>query len=189
MDKNKRVIIIGAGIAGISAAGILARKGYNVTLIEKNAYPGGRCGSYMKDGHRFDIGATFLMMPGEYEKAFEAVGKKMSDELTLFRMDPVYNIKYPGDKRIRYTSDLKKMQEQFEKIEKDSYSKFLKLNEKGFNTYKKGMKLIDRNYFTLFDPSLMIFPLKMIRLKAFHNQYRYVSRFFKSDELRARIVS
>ena len=185
MDKDKRVIIIGAGIGGISAAGILARKGYDVTLIEKNAYPGGRSGSYMKDGHRFDIGATFLMMPGEYEKAFEAVGKKMSEELTLFRMDPVYNIKYPGDKRIRYTSDLKKMQDQFEKIEKGSYSKFLKLNAKGFLTYKNGMSLIDRNYFTPFDPSLLKFPFMMFRHKAFHNQYRYVSRYFKTDELRA----
>ena len=52
----------------------------------------------MKDGHRFDIGATFLMMPGVYKEAFSAVGKNMSDELILYRMDPVYKVKFPGDR-------------------------------------------------------------------------------------------
>ena len=64
MDEKKNVIVIGAGIGGIATAGYLASTGYNVTIFEKNAYPGGRCGRYVKDGHRFDIGATFLMMPG-----------------------------------------------------------------------------------------------------------------------------
>ncbi len=75
MDKRKNVIIIGAGIGGISTAGYLANQGYNVKIFEKNAYPGGRCGKFVKDGHRFDIGATFLMMPGVYEKTFSAVGE------------------------------------------------------------------------------------------------------------------
>jgi len=185
MGQAKKVIIIGSGIGGIVTAGSLARKGYEVTLFEKNTHPGGRCGTFVKDGHRFDVGATFLMMPGVYEEAFSALGKSMSDELTLYRMDPVYRVKFPGDKEISFSSDMTKLQDQFEQIEKGSYGKFLKLMSKGFEIYEKSMPLIDRNFFSLFDLSLLKYPLLLFKYKAFHNHYKYISSFFKSEELRA----
>jgi phytoene desaturase len=185
MDNSKSVIIIGSGIGGIVTAGYLAYKGYNVTIFEKNAYPGGRCGRYVKNDHRFDVGATFLMMPDIYRKAFSAIGKSMTEELKLARIDPIYRIKYPGKKEILFSSDLARMQSQFEELETGSYGRFLKLCSEGFNIYDKSMKLIDRNYFTLFDLSLIKYPFLLFRYKAFHNHYRYISRFFKTDELRA----
>jgi phytoene desaturase len=185
MSQDKKVIIIGAGVGGIVTAGSLARKGYDVTIFEKNVHPGGRCGTFVKDGHRFDIGATFLMMPWVYKEAFSAVGKSMTDELTLYRMDPVYKVKFPGDKEIVFTSDLVELQKQLEQIEKGSYARFLKLMSKGFEIYEKSMPLIDRNYFRFFDFSLLKYPFLLFKYKAFHNHYKYISRFFKSEELRA----
>lgn len=185
MDKRKNVIVIGAGIGGISTAGYLASRGYNVTIFEKNAFPGGRCGQYLKEGHRFDIGATFLMMPGVYKDAFSAVGKNLTDELNLIRVDPVYKVKFPGNKEILFTSDLATLQKQFEDIEKGSYGRFLKLMSEGFNVYEKSMRLIDRNFYKIFDWSLLKYPYLLFRYKAFHNHYRYISRFFKTAELRA----
>jgi phytoene desaturase len=185
MDQGNKVIIIGAGIGGIATAGALARKGYEVSIFEKNPYSGGRCGTYEKDGHRFDIGATFLMMPGIYEDAFSAVGKDMWEELSLTRIDPVYRVKFKGDKQIQLSSDLSDLQKQLEAIEEGSYGRFLKLMGKGFEIYEKAMPLIDRNYFTFFDLSLLKYPFLLYRYKAFHRHYRYISRFFKSEELRA----
>jgi len=185
MDKGKSVIVIGSGIGGIASAAELAHKGYQVTIFEKNAFPGGRCGSYVKNDHRFDVGATFLMMPGIYEGAFTAVGKSMFKELELYRVDPIYRIKYPGDKEILYSSDLADMQPQFEALEKGSYNKYLKLLSKGFHIYEKSMRLIDRNYYKFFDLSLIRYPYLLLKYKAFHNHYRLVSRYFKSEELRA----
>ncbi|MBW1829890.1 MAG: phytoene desaturase [Deltaproteobacteria bacterium] len=185
MGQAKKVIIIGSGIGGIVTAGSLARKGYKVTLFEKNAHPGGRCGTFEKDGHRFDIGATFMMMPGVYKEAFSALGKSMTDELTLYRMDPVYRVKFPGEKEISFSSDMAKLQDQFEQIEKGSYGRFLKLMSKGFEIYEKSMPLIDRNFFRFFDFSLLKYPFLLFKYKAFHNHYRYISSFFKSEELRA----
>ena len=155
MDQEKNVIVIGAGIGGIAAAGALARLGYKVTIVEKNSHPGGRCGSYVRDGHRFDIGATFLMMPGIYSQAFSNIGLSMTDELNLSRIDPIYRIKYPGDKEILFSSDLATMQSQFEEIETGSYGRFLKLLNIGFNIYEKSMRLINRNYYKFFDLSLI----------------------------------
>ena len=185
MSQAKKAIIIGSGIGGIVTAGSLARKGYKVTLFEKNAHPGGRCGTFEKDGHRFDIGATFMMMPGVYKEAFSALGKSMTDELTLYRMDPVYRVKFPGEKEVSFSSDMAKLQDQFEQIEKGSYGRFLKLMSKGFEIYEKSMPLIDRNFFRVFDFSLLKYPFILFKYKAFHNHYRYISSFFKSEELRA----
>ena len=183
--KGKKVIIIGSGIGGIATAGALARKGYQVSIFEKNPYPGGRCGSYVNEGHRFDIGATFLMMPGIYEEAFSAVGKNMWEELSLHRIDPVYRVKFPGGREIALSSDLSVLQKQFDDIEEGSYGRFLKLMAKGFEIYEKAMPLIDRNYFRIFDLSLLKYPYLLYKYKAFHRHYRYISRFFKAEELRA----
>lgn len=182
---QKKVIIIGAGIGGIATAGYMANRGYDVTIFEKNPFPGGRCGRYVRNGHRFDIGATFMMMPGIYENAFSAMGRSMTEELTLHRMDPVYRVKFPGDKEVLFTSDLAELQEQFEMLEEGSYNSFLKLLGKGFNIYDKSMRLIDRNYFRFFDLSLLKYPFLLFRYKAFHNHYRYIGRYFRSPELRA----
>jgi len=55
MKKDKTAVIIGAGIAGITTAIYLAREGFDVTIYEKNSFPGGRCGQILRDGHRFDL--------------------------------------------------------------------------------------------------------------------------------------
>ena len=127
MKNEKSVIIIGSGIGGIATAAYLAHRGYKVTIFEKNAFPGGRNGMYQKDGHRFDVGATFLMMPGVYAETFSSIGLSMNEELKLSRIDPIYRIKFPGEKEIMFSSDLATMQAQFEKLEKGSYGRFLKL--------------------------------------------------------------
>ena len=60
MTSQKTAVVIGAGIGGIAAAGRLARKGFQVTVVEKNEQPGGRCYQIVRDGHRFDVGRTLI---------------------------------------------------------------------------------------------------------------------------------
>jgi len=177
--------VIGSGIGGLTTAANLAGRGYGVKIFEKNAFPGGRCGRYEKDGHRFDIGATFMMMPGVYREAFAALGRDMFTELSLHRVDPVYKVRFRNGKQVRYSSDLASMQPQFEEIEEGSYGRFLDLAARGFHIYENSMQLIDRNYYTMLDPSLLAYPVRLLKFKAFKNHYRYISRFFRSEELRA----
>jgi len=185
MKKEKTIIVIGSGIGGITVAANLAKEGHQVRIFEKNGYPGGRSGTYEKNGHRFDIGATFLMMPGVYEEAFNKLGTSMHEELKLRRMDPVYRVKFPGEKELLFTSDLASMQRQLELIEPGSYGRFLKLMNTGFRIYERAMPLIERNYFSRLDPSLIKYPFLLYQYKGFHNHYRLVSRYFESEELRA----
>ena len=120
MDKQKEVIIIGAGVGGLSTAIYLAKNGFKVTVFEKNANAGGRCGNFTKDGHRFDIGATLLMMPDIYRRTFADMGKKLEEELELLRLDPIYRIKFPDKGELFFSSDLAQMQQQLESIEPGS---------------------------------------------------------------------
>ena len=74
-------IVIGAGIGGIAAAAHLARRGLAVTVVEKNAQPGGRCGRFERDGHKFDTGPTLLIMPLVYRAEFKALGSCLDEAL------------------------------------------------------------------------------------------------------------
>lgn len=181
---GKNVIIIGAGIGGITSGIYLARKGFDVTIFEKNTVPGGRCGNIVKNGFRFDIGATLLMMPEIYKSTFQAMGRRMEDELELFRMDPIYKIRY-RDSELLFTSDLALMQQQMEYAEPGSYSKFLGYMNESYNSYKLSMKyIIDKNYYGPLDFFNLRNVVLLLRLKAFNNHYRLTSKYFQNELLR-----
>jgi len=55
---SARIVVIGAGIGGLTAAALLARAGYRVTVLESQVYPGGSAGTFFHKGYRFDAGAT-----------------------------------------------------------------------------------------------------------------------------------
>ena len=67
MNKNKTVLIVGAGLGGLATALRLVKKGYQVEIIEKNAQAGGRLNQLKKDGFTFDIGPSFFSMSYEFE--------------------------------------------------------------------------------------------------------------------------
>jgi phytoene dehydrogenase-like protein len=83
----KSVVIIGSGFAGLSAACFMAKAGWKVTVIEKNATPGGRARRLMADGFTFDMGPSFYWMPDVFERFFAQFDKKVSDYYTLQRLD------------------------------------------------------------------------------------------------------
>ena len=84
------VVIVGAGLAGLSAAMRLAGAGRKVTVIEKESIPGGRAGRISDSGYEFDNGPTVLTMPDLIADAFDCLGENMSDWLTLKPVDPLY---------------------------------------------------------------------------------------------------
>ena len=84
------VVVIGAGLAGLSAACHLAGAGYEVTVVERESGPGGRAGRIHRDGFTFDTGPTVMTMPGLLADVVGAVGQRLEDLLPMQRLDPAY---------------------------------------------------------------------------------------------------
>ena len=93
MTKNSnKALVIGAGFAGLSAASFLAKKGWEVTIVEKNEMAGGRARKFEAEGFTFDMGPSWYWMPDVFEKYFGSFGKKVSDFYELQRLDPSYRV-------------------------------------------------------------------------------------------------
>ncbi|HUW16252.1 MAG TPA: FAD-dependent oxidoreductase, partial [Actinomycetes bacterium] len=88
--RTDHVVVVGAGLAGLSAALRLAGTGRRVTVLEREPRPGGRAGLVSDAGYRFDNGPTVLTMPDLIADAFDCVGESMDDWITLDPVDPLY---------------------------------------------------------------------------------------------------
>ncbi|MGZ8801362.1 MAG: phytoene desaturase family protein, partial [Mycobacterium sp.] len=88
--KTDRVVIVGAGLSGLSAALYLAGRGREVTVVERGGVPGGRVGRADISGYRLDTGPTVLTMPDIIDDALSAVGEKLTDRLELLPVHPAY---------------------------------------------------------------------------------------------------
>ena len=86
---SKKVIVIGAGFAGLSAATGLASKGFEVTVLEKNSTPGGRSRMFQAAGYNFDMGPSWYWMPDIFDDYFETFGRRVSDYYDLMRLDQI----------------------------------------------------------------------------------------------------
>src|SRR5215211_1875717 len=145
--KTKSVIVIGAGIGGITAAIHLARRGLHVTVLEKNAHPGGRCDRFSRAGHHFDTGPTLFVMPLLYDAEFRALGTSLRERLDLQRVDPTYHLVFDNGSQLALTSDLQSMQEQLESFEPRSFQGLLRYLQEGERHYRLAMdKLVNRDF-------------------------------------------
>ena len=85
--SQKKVIVIGSGFGGLCSAAILAKEGYDVTVLEKNSHMGGRAMTFDAKGFRFDMGPSWYLMPGVFENFFKLFGKNISDYVKLKPLD------------------------------------------------------------------------------------------------------
>ena len=184
MGKNRTAVIIGAGIGGITTAVYLAKNGYSVSVYEKNSSPGGRCGQLIREGHRFDLGATMLMMPGIYHEVFDSLGIELNEGSDIIRLEDLYTIFFDDCSHLAFSSDRERMKEQLEKIEPGSYKKSEEYISKGYRIFRLGIdKLIGRNFYNIFQMvNLKNVPL-LFRIKAFTPHYKFAQRFFTHPHL------
>jgi phytoene desaturase len=116
LTKNK-IIIIGGGFAGLSAACTLAQKGHQVVMFEKHETTGGRCRHFNADGFMFDMGPSWYWMPEVFEKFFNRFGKSTSDYYQLERLDPSYKVFF-DDNAWDIPADLQQFRALLESVEK-----------------------------------------------------------------------
>ena len=184
--KTKSVIVIGAGIGGITAAIHLARRGLHVTVVEKNSRPGGRCDRLSRDDHHFDTGPTLFIMPLLYEAEFRALGTSLREQLDVLRVDPTYQLVFDNGIQLSLTSDMQSMREQLEVMEPGSFQGLLRYLHEGERHYRLTLdKLVNCDFRKASDFfNLHTFWL-LFQLKPLLNHYRNLSAYFDDPRLKS----
>jgi phytoene dehydrogenase-like protein len=102
----RSVLIIGAGMGGLTAALRLARAGCAVQVVEARPGPGGLAGGLEIDGLPFDAGPYILLDRPGLEWAFQAVGLELAEHVPLQRIDDIYEVLTPDGSRVHFQSGL-----------------------------------------------------------------------------------
>ncbi len=110
------VVVVGAGLAGLATACRLAGAGRAVTLLEREAAPGGRAGIWQSAGYTVDTGPTVMTMPELLEQTFDAVGARMSDHVTLTTLDPSYRALFPDGSKLDVRGGVEPMAAEIESV-------------------------------------------------------------------------
>ena len=124
-----RVVVVGAGLGGLSAAIRLAATGREVTVLEREDYPGGRAGKLSMAGYEFDTGPTVLTMPSLLEDLVGTVGEDLADWLPMTRLDPAYRAHFPDGSTLDVIADTARMAGEVARVcgarEADGYLRFV----------------------------------------------------------------
>jgi phytoene desaturase len=180
-----RVIVVGAGLGGLACALHLAAAGRQVTVVEREAVPGGRAGRLALDGYEFDTGPTVLTMPELIAEPLAAVGEELSDWLELMPLGPAYRAFYPDGSTLDVHTDTIRMAAEISRAcgprEADGYLRFVEYARKLWQLERNDF--IDRNLDTPFD----LVNLNLVRLLGmggFGRLQSRINRFFRDPRTR-----
>jgi diapolycopene oxygenase len=180
---KKNVIVIGAGLGGLSAAISLAQEGYSVTIHEKNAQIGGKLNVLKQNGYTFDLGPSILTLPHVFERLFERSGKKMSDYISIRPLRPHWRNFFEDGKVVDLYPEPEKMAAEARKVgeEPEAVQRFLKYSADLYD-------LVDRGYFQQgLDTSKEFsdfYGLTMfVKFDLFRNMHGGVKRFLRTRHM------
>lgn len=181
-----RVVIVGAGLGGLSAACHLAGRGHEVVVLERDTVPGGRAGLLEVDGYSFDTGPSVLTMCGLLSEVFAAAGADMSDHLSLSPVDPMYRACFADGTEIRVRHGREAMTEEIRSncgaTEAEAFGRFC-----DWLTDLYGLErphFIDRNFDSPLDLAWPMGPvLKLVRMGGFRKLNNVVESYFADERL------
>ncbi|KMK77565.1 phytoene desaturase family protein [Alkalihalobacillus pseudalcaliphilus] len=187
MKKNKKVIVIGAGVAGLASAIRLQVAGYQVEIYEKNQTPGGKMNRIHQDGYQFDLGPSIVMMPELYQEVFKLAGKNPDDYIPMEKLDPMYDVFFGAQATEKYAIssdfiDLIKTFEQINERDTEGFLTYLQKIYKRFNVAKNHfLQRPFRHFFDFYNPYMIWQGLK---LRTLGNADAFISQHIKDERLK-----
>ncbi|MFD2628524.1 phytoene desaturase family protein [Oceanobacillus kapialis] len=188
--EKKRVIVIGAGVAGLASAIRLQHAGYQVALYEKEAIPGGKMHKIEKDGYQFDLGPSIVMMPELYREVFELTGRDPEDYIPMERLDPMYSVFFGdnADERYDISSDLIELMQTLEEISDEDADGFLTYLQKIYERFLVAKKHFIQRPFRKATDFYNPFMLRQaLKLKTFDSADRFIGKYIKNERLKQMI--
>lgn len=183
--RPKKVVIIGAGYGGLSAACFLQQAGYRVTIVDQLNQIGGRASVSKEDGFTFDRGPSWYLMPEVFERFFQQFGHDRKDLYRISKLDPSYQVIFP-DETVTIKPDLDTNIKTFDTFEPNGGNKLRKYLTTAKKNYELFMKhFVYRSFdspMTLFDPAFAKHAGRILGLTT--SLHTYVSRYFTSQKAR-----
>lgn len=181
-----RAVVVGAGLGGLSAACHLRGRGHDVLVLEREATPGGRAGSFEQQGYRFDTGPTVLTMPDLIRDCFAALGTEMDDFLTLRRVDPMYRACFEDGSTLYVRHGREAMASEIRAFAGpqavDGFHRFCDWLTELYHLEMPSF--IDRNFDSVLDLARPIAPaLRLARMGGFGKLSKRVARYFDDERL------
>lgn len=133
---NKKAVVIGAGIGGLSSAIRLAVKGVEVVVFDKNDRAGGKLTDFSLGNYRFDFGPSLFTMPQYVEELFILAGKDPKAYFSYKSLDEACRYFYPDGTQFTAPTDTEKFTKEAAKVfdvEEHSIRKYFNYNGKIFN--------------------------------------------------------
>ncbi len=182
--KNKKVVVIGAGLGGLSAAISLICDGFDVLLLEKNDKVGGKLNILKTQGFTFDLGPSILTMPHIFEALFTRAGRSMNSYVPIQEVIPHWRNFFEDGTTFDFTPDIRQMELELQKIPgggTDGFFEFLEYS-------RKLTKLTEEGYFAegldTFSELIRFYgPLRSLQFDTFRTLDQGVRRFIKNEKL------
>ncbi len=181
---SKKVVVVGAGFAGLSSASFLAQAGWDVTVVEKHDQPGGRARHFKSDGFTFDMGPSWYWMPDVFDRYFSCFGKKTADFYELIRLDPSYRIYWEKEK-MDVPADYAALKALFESMEPGAGNQLDAFMAEAAYKYRVGVnKLVfkpGQSLLEFLDAELIA---GLFKLDVFNNIKSHIGKYFKHPQIR-----
>jgi phytoene desaturase len=182
--NKKKVIVIGAGFAGIAAATSLAAQGFEVIVLEKNANPGGRARIFKQQGFTFDMGPSWYWMPDVFESYFKKFSKTTGDYYNLIRLDPSYTVIFGENDFVDIPATLTQVYALFDSLEPGSSKMLQKFLAQAAYKYEVGINNLvykpSRSFTEFIDLKLL---LDVLRLDVFQSFHEHIRKFFHHEKI------
>ncbi|MBG0855519.1 phytoene desaturase [Streptomyces spinoverrucosus] len=179
------VVVVGAGLSGLASALHLLGAGRRVTVVERDALPGGRAGRLTRAGYRMDMGPTVLTMPHLADEAFAAVGESLADRVELIALRPAYRACFADGSALDVHTDGPAMEAEVERFagaaEAAGYRRLRRWLEQLHQAQMR--RFIDRNFDSPFD--LLTWDLaRLAALGGFGRLDAAIGRHLRDERLR-----
>ena len=181
--SGNKAIVIGAGLGGIAAALRLRKRGYEVTLLEKQDQLGGRAAVYHRNGYSFDAGPTVVTAPFLFDELFELFGKKREDYVKFVPLYPWYRIVFADGSHFDYGGTLEQTLAEIRKIEPADCDGYLKLLAHTKKIFDVGFTQLGDQPFHTFWSMAKCAP-QLMMLGTWRTVWQMTCKYIKSDKLR-----